>query len=110
MTGSISNFALSAVVELEVPGFAEFESELRAARAVEGVGVFVLPARVMEQREKPDDLLVGRMMPAEIEAVAQDRSPVAGAMVGISAEAKAGGNELPERKFGRGEHVLGAVV
>jgi hypothetical protein len=71
---------------------------------------FVLPAGVMEQREKPDDLLVGRMMPAEIQAVAQDGAPVARAMVGMGAETEPGGDELPEREFGRCEHVVGGRV
>lgn len=88
------------VVELEVPGFAKGECQLRAARTMLRIMEFVLPAGIMEQREKPDDLLVGRMMPAEIEAIAQDRAPVAGAMVGMGAEAEPGGDELPERKFG----------
>jgi hypothetical protein len=56
----------------------------------------------MKQREKPDDLLVGGMIPAEIEAVAQDRAPVAGAVIGVGSLAEPGGDELPERKFGRG--------
>ena len=49
--------------------------------------------------------LIGRMMPAEIQAVAQDGAPVARAMVGMGAETEPGGDELPERKFGRCEHV-----
>lgn len=97
----------AGVVEVEVSCLAEFERQLRAARTVHGVGIFVFPTGIMEQREKPDNLLVGGMMPAEIEAVAQDRAPVARAMVGVSAEAELGGDELPEWKFGRGEHVVG---
>lgn len=95
------------VVELEVPGLAKGECQLRAARAVLRIMEFVLPAGIMEQREKPDDLLVGRMMPAEIEAVAQDRAPVAGTMIGVGAEAEPGGDELPERKFGGRYHAIG---
>jgi len=89
----------AGVVELVVPGLAEFEGELRTALAVLWIPVFVFPAGVMEQRKKPDDLLVGHMMPAEIEAVSQHRAPVAGAMVGMGAEAEPGGDKLPERKF-----------
>ena len=63
----------------------------------------------MEQGEKPDDLLVGRVMAAEVESVAQDRAPVARAMVGMGAEAEPGGDELPEREFGRGAHVVGGI-
>lgn len=112
-TGTVMNLAggdeeiHASVVEVEVSGFAEGEGQPRAAASVLRIMEFVLPAGVMEQREKPDDLLVGRMMPAEIQAVAQDRAPVARAMVGMSAETEPGGNELPERKFGRGEHVVG---
>lgn len=56
----------AGISELEVTGFSEFEGQLRAARALERVGVFVLPAGVLEQREKPDDLPIGRMMSAEV--------------------------------------------
>lgn len=94
----------AGVVELEVPGLAELQGQLRAAASVLRIMEFILPTGVMEQREKPDDLLVRRVMPAEIEAVSQDRAPVAWAVVGMGAEAEPGGDELPERKFGRGNH------
>ena len=100
----------AGVVEVEVPGLAKFEGQLPAARAVLWIPEFVFPARVMEQREKPDHLLVGRMMPAEIEAVAQNCAPVTEAMVAMGAETEPGGDELPERKFGRGKHVVRGVV
>ena len=100
----------AGVVEVEVPGFAELQGQLRAAVSVLRIMVFVFPAGVMEQRKKANDFRVGRMMPAEIKAVAQDCAPVARAMVGMGAEAEPGGDELPERKFGRGEHVVGGIV
>jgi hypothetical protein len=35
---------------------------------------------------------------------------VTGAMVGVGSETEAGGDELPERKFGRGEHAVEGIV
>lgn len=97
----------ACVLEAKVPGISEFNGQLRAARAMERVCVFVFPTGVMEQREEPDDLLVGGMMAAEVEAVAENRAPVSGTMIGVDAEAEPGGDELPERKFGRAEHGVG---
>jgi hypothetical protein len=94
------------VVEVEVSGLAEIEGELRASGAVLGIAIFVFPAGVVEEGEEADDFLIGRVMAGEIEAVAADSEPVRRAVVGMRAEPQLGGDEIPEREFGRREHVF----
>ena len=96
------------VVELEVAGLAEVDGELGTARAVLGVGVFVVAAGIVEEGKKADDLAVGRMVAAEFHAVAQDGEPMGRAVVGGFRKTKLGDDELPERNFAgaeRGEIV-----
>ncbi len=64
------------VFELEVTGLAEFDGELCTARAVLGIGVFVVAAGIVEKGEEADDFLVGGMVAAEFHAVAQDGEPM----------------------------------
>jgi hypothetical protein len=81
---------------------------LGAARAVAGVGVFVVAAGIVEKGEEADDLLVGGMMAAEFHAVAQDCQPMKRTMNGGHGETELGDDELPERDFAgaqRGEVV-----
>jgi hypothetical protein len=97
------------VVEVEVAGLAEFQSELCAARAVLRVAVFVLPAGVVEKGEEADDFLVGLVMADEVKSIAADGAPVGGAVVGLRPEAEPGGDDVPEWLFGRkeiGKHVF----
>ncbi len=46
------------VVEMETAGLAEVDGELRTARAVAGVGVFIVAAGIVEKGEEADDLLI----------------------------------------------------
>lgn len=69
------------VVEMEVAGLAEVDGELRTARAVAGVGVFVVAAGIVEEGEEADDLRVGGMMAAQFHAVAQDGEPMGRAVI-----------------------------
>jgi hypothetical protein len=78
---------------------AEVDGELGAARAVAGVGVFVVAAGIVEKGEEADDLLVGGMMAAEFHAVAQDGEPMKRTMDGGHRETELINNELPERNF-----------
>jgi len=89
----------AGIVELEVAGFAEIDGELGTAGAVFGVGVFVFAAGIMEDGEKADDLLVGRVVGGEVEAVAADGQPMAGAVDGVPAEAELGGDKSPEGEY-----------
>ena len=96
------------VVEMEVAGLAEVDGELGTARAVAGVGVFVVAAGVMEEGEEADDLLVGGMVAAEFHAVAQDGEPVGRTVIRGFRQAELGDDKLPERDFAgaqRGEVV-----
>ncbi len=52
------------VVEVEMAGLAEVDGELGAARAVAGVGVFVVAAGIVEKGEEADDLPVSGMVAA----------------------------------------------
>lgn len=89
---------------MEVAGLAEIEGELRAAGAVFRVGVFIMPAGVVEESEEADDFLIGGVMAGEVEAVAADGEPVGRAVVGMRTEPELGGDEIPEREFGGREH------
>jgi hypothetical protein len=92
------------VVEVEVAGLAEFEGELCASGAVLGIAKFVFTAGVVEQGEEADDFLICRVMAGEVETVSADGEPVGRAVVGVLTEAELGGDEIPEREFGRREH------
>ena len=72
----------SRVVELETAGLAEVDRELGSARAVAGVGIFIVAAGIVEKGEEADDLRVGGMVAAEFHAVAQDGEPMGRAVVG----------------------------
>lgn len=72
---------------------------LGTARAVAGVGVFVVAAGIVEEGEEADDLPVGGMVAAEFHAVAQDGEPMGRAVVGGFGKAELGDDELPERNF-----------
>jgi hypothetical protein len=91
------------VGEVEMAGLAEGDGELRAARAVQGISVFVLAAGIVEDGEEADDFLIGSMQRGEVEAVAADGEPVGRPVVGVLAEAELGGDELPEGLFVREE-------
>jgi hypothetical protein len=78
---------------------AEVDGELGAARAVAGVGVFVVAAGIVEEGEEADDLPVGGMVAAEFHAVAQDGEPMGRAVVGGFGKAELGDDELSERNF-----------
>ena len=89
----------AGVVEMEVAGLAEVDGELGTARAVAGVGIFVVATGIVEEGEEADDLLVGGMVAAEFHAVAQDGEPVGRAVVSRFGKAELINNELPERNF-----------
>ena len=91
------------VVDLEMAGLAEFDGELGTARAMAGVGVFIVAAGIVEEGKEADDLQVGGMVAAEFHAVAQDAEPVGRAVVGGFGKAELGNNELPERDFAGAE-------
>ena len=91
------------VVEMEVAVLAEVDGELGTARAVAGVGVFVVAAGIVEEGKEADDLLVGGMVAAEFHAVAQDGEPMGRAVVGGFGKAELGDDELPERDFAGAE-------
>lgn len=91
------------VVELEVVGLAEVDSELGSALAVAGVGVLVVAAGIVEEGEEADDLRVGAMVAAQFHAVAQDGEPMGRAVVGGFGKAELGDDELPERNFARAQ-------
>ncbi len=78
---------------------AEVDGELGAARAVAGVGVFVVAAGIVEEGEEADDLRVGGMVAGEFHAVAQDGEPMGRAVVGGFGKAELGDDELSERNF-----------
>jgi hypothetical protein len=84
-------------VEMEVTGLAEFDGETGTARPVVGIGVFVVAAGVVEEGEEADDLLIGGMVAAEFDAVAQDGQPMERPMDGGHREAELINNALPER-------------
>jgi hypothetical protein len=94
----------AGVVELVVAGLAVGDGKLCAARTVEGIGVFVLAAGIVEDGEEADDFLIGSMQRGEVEAVATDGEPVGRPVVGVLTEAELGGDELPERLFVGEEH------
>jgi hypothetical protein len=100
----------AGVIELDVAGGAEFEGEPGTTRSVLRIVEFIFPAGIMEEGEETDDLLVRRMMLAEIKAVPQNRAPVVRAVIGMGAEAESGGDPFQEREFGGSEHVVGAVA
>jgi hypothetical protein len=58
----------------------------------------------VEQGEEADDFIICRVMAGEVETVAADGEPVGRAVVGMRAEPELGGDEIPEREFGRREH------
>ena len=87
------------IFEVEMAGLAEVDGELGTARAVAGVGVFVVAAGIVEEGEEADDLLVGGMVLAEFHSVAQDVEPVGRAVIGGFGKAKLGDDEPPERDF-----------
>ena len=89
----------AGVVELETAGLAEVDGELGTARAVAGVGVFVVAAGVVEEGKEADDLLVGWMVAAEFHAVAQDGEPMGRAVIGGFGKTELCNDELPERDF-----------
>ena len=92
------------VVEVEVAGLAEVDGELGTARAVAGVGEFVVAAGVVEEGEEADNLRIRGVVAAEFHAVAQDVEPVGRAMIRGFREAELGDDEIPKRDFA-GEQV-----
>ena len=91
------------LVEVEMAGLAEVDGELGSARAMAGVGVFVVAAGVVEQGEEADDLRVGGMVAAEFHTVAQDVEPVGRAVIRGFGKAELGDDELPECDFAGAE-------
>jgi hypothetical protein len=87
----------AGVVELEVARLAEGDGELRAARTVKGIGVFVLAAGIVEYGEEAHDFLIGTMQRGEVEAIEADGQPVGWSVGGVLTEAELGGDQLPER-------------
>ncbi len=86
-------------------GEVEGDGELRAARAVQWISVFVLAAGIVEDGEEADDFLIGSMQRGEVEAVAADGEPVwDGPWWVCLPRPELGGDELPERLFVREEH------
>lgn len=91
------------VIEVEMAGLAEVDGQLGAARAVAGVGVFVVAAGIVEEGKEADDLLIGGMVAAQLHAVAQDGQPMGRSVVGGFGKAELGDDELPERDFAGAE-------
>jgi len=96
----------AVIIKDEVPDLAVFDGELCAARTMFRIGIFVLPAGVVEDGEKADGFDLGGVMLTETEAVAEHGHPVGGSVDGIEIEAELLANELPERDFCGREHEL----
>lgn len=98
----------ACIIQVEMAGLAECQSELCSAWAVLRVPAFVFPARVVEKGEEADDLLIGRVESGKVEPVAADRAPVGWAVFRIGAKTELGGDELPEPNF-VGREISGHV-
>lgn len=94
------------VFEFKEAFFAEFEGQLSAARAVLRVAEFIFPTGIVEEGEETDHFHIGRMGAGKVKAVAANGQPMRRSVDGMRAELEPGGDELPEMRFGGGEHYF----
>ena len=99
----------AGVVESEMAGLAEGQSEKRAAGAVLGIGVFVFPAGIVKEREETNHFRIRTVDAGEVKAVVADFEPMAWSVVGMGIKSELTGNKLPEGDFRGGEHRVKMV-
>jgi hypothetical protein len=89
------------IIQTEMSGFTEFDSELPTARTVLWISVFVFPAGVMKDCKEADNFLICIVKISKIKAITADVHPVRWAVNRMLSESELFRDELPERLFVR---------